>query len=144
MVFLFVGVVLVAVQGTLIGPLTARHGSASILRAGLITVGVGLAVLSFSTVWVALFVALFLLSFGQGIATPSITALVSEAAPPNRRGEALGYQQSVGALARIAGPVLAGLMFDNVGIGSPYLVGAALFVVALLAVVSMPRAAVVK
>jgi len=144
MVFLFVGVVFVSVQGSLIGPLTARHGSVTILRAGLVTVGIGLAVLSFSTVWVALFVALFLLSFGQGIATPSITTLVSEAAPPDRRGEALGYQQSVGALARIAGPVLAGLMFDNVGIGSPYLVGAALFVVALLAVVSMPRAAVVK
>lgn len=134
LVFLFVGAILVGVQGFLIGRLTATWGSRNMLRIGLVSVGVGLLVLAASTVWSVLFVALFLLAFGQGIASPSTTALVAEAAPPDRRGEALGYQQSVGAFARIAGPITAGLLFDGVNAGTPYLIGGLLFFVALVAV----------
>ena len=134
LVFLFVGVILVGVQGVLIGRLTTAWGSRKMLRLGLVSVGVGLLVLAASTVWPILFVALFLLAAGQGIASPSTTALVAEAAPPERRGEALGYQQSVGAFARIAGPITAGLLFDGVSAGMPYLIGGFLFFFALLAV----------
>lgn len=134
LVFLFVGVILVAVQGMFIGPMTATWGSRKMLRGGLVIVGLGLFVLAASTVWPMLFLALFLLAFGQGIATPSTTALVTEAAPPDRRGEALGYQQSVSAFARIAGPITAGLLFDGVNAGTPYVIGGVLFFVALVAV----------
>lgn len=134
LVFVFVGVVLVAVQATLIGPMTTTWGSRKMLRAGLVLVGVGLFVLAASFVWPLLFVALFLLAFGQGMAAPSTTALVAEEAPPERRGEALGYQQSVSAFARIAGPITAGLLFDGVNAGTPYIVGGVLFFVALVAV----------
>ncbi|MEY3806066.1 MAG: hypothetical protein RIR69_878 [Actinomycetota bacterium] len=134
LVFLFVGVILVGVQGLLIGRLTVTWGSRNMLRVGLVCVGIGLLVLAASTVWSVLFVALFLLAVGQGIASPSTTALVAEAAPPDRRGEALGYQQSVGAFARIAGPITAGLLFDGVNAGTPYLIGGLLFFVALVAV----------
>jgi MFS transporter, DHA1 family, tetracycline resistance protein len=134
LVFLFVGVILVAVQGMFIGRMTATFGSRKMLRGGLVIVGLGLFVLAASTVWPMLFLALFLLAFGQGIATPSTTALVTEAAPPDRRGEALGYQQSVSAFARIAGPITAGLLFDGVNAGTPYVIGGVLFFVALVAV----------
>jgi MFS family permease len=134
LVFLFVGVILVAVQGLFIGRMTTTWGSRKMLRGGLVLVGLGLFVLAASTVWPMLFLALFLLAFGQGIATPSTTALVTEAAPPERRGEALGYQQSVGAFARVAGPITAGLLFDGVNAGTPYVVGGLLFFVALIAV----------
>lgn len=134
LVFLGVGLALVAVQGGLIGPLTARVGSMRLLRMGLIVVSAGLVLLAFTTVWATLVVSMLLLAFGQGIATPSITALVTEVAPPERRGEALGYQQSAGAFGRVAGPILAGALFDHVGVGSPYVVGGVLFLVALAVV----------
>lgn len=134
LVFLFVGVILVVVQGLLIGRLTVAVGSRAMLRGGLVAVGVGLFVLAVSTQWVVLFTALFLLAVGQGIATPSTTALVAEAAPPDRRGEVLGYQQSVGAFARIAGPITAGLLFDGVDAGMPYVIGGVLFFAALATV----------
>jgi multidrug resistance protein len=141
LVFLFVGVVLVAVQGLFIGRMTATWGSRKMLRGGLAIVGVGLLVLSASNIWPMLFVALFLLAFGQGITAPSTTALVTEAAPPDRRGEALGYQQSVGAFARIIGPITAGLLFDGVNAGTPYVIGGVLFFVALVAVWPVTSAA---
>ena len=135
-VFLFVGALLVLVQGVLIGKLSARMKPLMLLQGGLAIVAVGLFTLSVSTTWLVLFVALATLALGQGVATPSLTSLVAEAAPEDRRGEALGYQQSAGALARIAGPVAAGAVFDGVGVGAPYVVGGVLVVLALLA---LPR-----
>lgn len=134
-VFLFVGVALVAVQGGLIGPLTLRLGSRRLLTGGLFVVAAGLVVLGFTTTWIALVVSLMLLSVGQGVVSPSVTALVTEVAPVDRRGEALGYQQSVGAVGRVAGPALAGAMFDHVSVGSPYFLGAGMVAVALWAAV---------
>lgn len=134
-VFLIVGLTLVAVQAGLIGPVTRAFGSRTVLVAGMLIVGGGLVMLSFATVWVVLIASLMLLAFGQGMASPSLTSLVAQAAPPDRRGEALGYQQSAGALARIVGPIVAGLLFDHVGYGAPYLVGGVLTLLAVLLVV---------
>ena len=131
-VFLLVGLMLVAVQGGAIGTLTRRWGSHTLLCIGLGVVSVGLVALGASTVWPTLIVSLALLAFGQGLVSPSITALVADAAPPDRRGEALGYQQSVGAFARVVGPIMAGATFDHIGVAAPYLIGAALSIIAFL------------
>ena len=141
-VFVFVGVTLVAVQGGLIGPLTQRLGSRKLLRIGLSLVAVGLLLLGVTTTWPMLFVALFLLSLGQGMSGPSGSALVAELAPVERRGEAIGYQQSTAAFGRVAGPVMAGALFDHVGINSQFLVSGILIVVAVGSVWSITRTAI--
>ena len=141
-VFVFVGVTLVAVQGGLIGPLTQRLGSRKLLRIRLSLVAVGLVLLGFTTTWPMLFVALFLLSLGQGMSGPSGSALVAELAPVERRGEAIGYQQSTAAFGRVAGPVMAGALFDHVGISAPFLVSGILIVFAVGSVWSITRSAV--
>jgi len=141
-VFVFVGVTLVAVQGGLIGPLTEKLGSRKLLRIGLSLVAVGLLLLGITTTWPMLFVALFLLSLGQGVSGPSGGALVAELAPVERRGEAIGYQQSTAAFGRVAGPVMAGALFDHVGISAPFLVSGILIVFAVGSVWSITRAAV--
>lgn len=133
-VFLVVGVVLVAVQGALIGPLTARIGSWGLLHAGLLVTATGLVILSVSGVVPVLVIAVLFIAFGQGIAGPSVSSLVSELVPEDRRGEALGYQQSAGALGRIIGPVFAGVIFDAIDEGAPYVISAALFVAAFFVV----------
>jgi MFS transporter, DHA1 family, tetracycline resistance protein len=141
-VFVFVGVTLVAVQGGLIGPLTQRLGSRKLLRIGLSLVAVGLLLLGFSNTWPLLFVALFLLSLGQGISGPSGSALVAELAPVERRGEAIGYQQGTAAFGRVAGPVMAGALFDRVGISAPFFVSGVLILCAVGSVWSITRASV--
>jgi multidrug resistance protein len=141
LVFVFVGITLVAVQGGLIGPLTAKLGSRKLLRLGLVLVAAGLLLLSIASSWAVLFVALFLLSIGQGVSGPSGGAMVAELAPVERRGEAIGYQQSTAAFGRIAGPVMAGVLFDQVGISSPFAVSGVLMVAALIAVWSITHPA---
>jgi predicted MFS family arabinose efflux permease len=38
-------------------------------------------------------------------------------------------------LARIVGPIVAGLLFDHVGYGAPYMVGGVLTIIAVLLVI---------
>ena len=133
-VFLVVGVMLVVVQGGLIGPLTKSFGSQRLLIAGFGTLIAGFLVLSIAEVWVVLFLALALLSLGQGLVTPSLTSVVADSVSPDRRGEVLGVQQSAGALSRIIGPAIAGLLFDHVGVAWPYVVAAVLTGAALATV----------
>lgn len=139
LVFVFVGITLVGVQGGLIGPLTLRLGSRKMLRLGLSLVAVGLLLLSVASTWAVMFIALFLLSVGQGVSAPSGSALVAELAPVDRRGEALGYQQSTAAFGRVAGPVLAGALFDHVGLGAPFFVSGLLICAAVASVWDITR-----
>ena len=125
-VFLLIGLVLVVMQGGLYGRLTDRAGVGRLYVVALVLIGIGLALTSVSTTWAVLIVALIALALGQGVASPSITTLVTQHAPPGRRGEALGFQQSAYAVARIVGPPAAGALYDHVGIWSPYAAGGAL------------------
>ena len=134
-VFVGVGLVLVAVQGGAYGKLVKKFGIHTLYVGGLVLLVLGLAAVSVATVWPVLIAALFLLALGQGCASPSITSLVSEHAPPHRRGEAMGFQQSAGAIGRIVGPPVAGWMFDTTGIWSPYVAAAALCAAAVVLLV---------
>ena len=138
-VFLVVGVMLVIVQGGLIGPLTQRFGSHRLLSIGFVILVGGFLVLSVAEVWVLLFVALALLSLGQGVITPSLTSVVTDSVTPDKRGEVLGVQQSAGALSRIIGPAIAGLVFDHAGVGWPYVLAAVLTIAAFVLVASDGR-----
>mgnify|MGYP006269355497 FL=1 len=140
-VFLCVGVLLVAVQGGIIGPLTESLGSARLFTLGQVGASAGLAILATAHAWAVLGVALAFLAAGQGLAGPSMTSLVADAAGHHRRGEALGYQQSANALARIAGPTFAGLLFDRVSTGTPYAVGAVFSLIAIALFVTREREA---
>src|SRR5215213_7938902 len=145
-VFIGIGVLLVAVQGGLVRPVNARLGSVGALRLALGLTAVGLLLLAATMSWLLLVPALALLVVGQGLATPTMATLVADRAHDARRGGALGFQQSAGALARIVGPALGGILFEHVGVAAPYVVGAALVGLALLLVTGLvaPTAAAAR
>ncbi len=123
-VFLVIGLVLVVMQAGVYHRLAARTGPGRLYLAAVILIAAGLGLTGAATHWPVLIVALMLLGLGQGLGNPAITTLVTQHASPQRRGEALGFQQSAYAVARILGPPAAGALFDHTGIWSPY-VGAA-------------------
>ncbi len=134
-VFLGVGLLLVVIQGVLYGRLAARFGINTLFLCGIVLLVVGLTTMAFAYVWPVLIVACALLTLGQGVASPSITSLVSQIAPPSRRGEAMGYQQASYAVGRIVGPPVAGFLFDHAGIWTPYVGAAGLCAIAMILVV---------
>lgn len=132
-VFVGIGILLVTVQGRLIAPVTHRFGERPSLRGGLLLNVAGLALLAWASSWWLLVISLMLLTIGQGLVSPTLTTIVSTSVPDHQRGEALGFQQGVIAVGRVAGPPLAGFLYQHVAIGSPYLFGAGLCAAAVLA-----------
>jgi DHA1 family tetracycline resistance protein-like MFS transporter len=139
--FFFVGVVLVVVQGGLIGWLSRRFGEARLLTAGALSILLGLAGLPLVHSILLLLVVMLLLAAGMGLLTPSINSLISRQARIDEQGGILGVSQSASSLARAAAPPLAGLLFDVSGRNTPYIVGAALMLLVLILALRLPRVA---
>lgn len=123
--FAAIGLLLAAVQSSLVRPAVERLGETGTLRLGLLTNAVGLLVLAAVHSWWLLVPALVALVVGQGLAMPAMTAAFAGSASANRTGGVLGVQQSANGLARVVGPLLGGLLFEHVGIAAPYVAGAA-------------------
>jgi DHA1 family tetracycline resistance protein-like MFS transporter len=104
----FVGFLGIVWQGGVIGPFVKRFGDYKALMIGLIASTCGLFYLGLVDIWWKLsFVALFF-SFGHGISRPALTSLITQTAPPNRRGGVLGAMTSLESFTRIIAPILGG------------------------------------
>lgn len=135
-IFTYVGIVIVIMQGGLIGRLVKRFGERTLLIAGLIMLAIGLGLLPWSTQLGLMLVALGILSAGDGAVTPTISTLLSFASSVDTQGETLGFAQGLAGLGRIVGPLIAGSFYAFAGPGSPFLMGAGLIIVALLIALS--------
>ncbi|MGZ4709515.1 MAG: MFS transporter [Acidimicrobiales bacterium] len=139
-VFTAIGLALVVVQVGLVGRVNDRLGESNTLRSGLVCNAAGLALLAVDGGWLTLVPSLTLLVLGQGLITPTLSSAVAGRAG-RARGSWLGWQQSAGGLARVLGPILAGAIFQHVGVGAPYVIGAVLALIALTLVPSTSSAA---
>ncbi len=117
--FAAVAVTAAVAQGFLTGRLTRRYGEAVMLAAGLTIISVTLALQPLGAGMNRSIVLLALTVFGQALALPNISALISRTTSPDRQGAMLGLNMSVGALARAIGPVMGGALFSIVGADAP-------------------------
>jgi MFS transporter, DHA1 family, tetracycline resistance protein len=124
--FAFIGLLVVIVQGGLIGPLTRRFGEKALLVVGLALQAVGFLLLPWSPGLAGLCAACIPLSVGSGLTNPSLSSLLSRRARAEDQGGTLGMGQSAAALGRILGPISATSAYQDVWFAAPYLGGAAL------------------
>ena len=128
--FALVGLVAAVVQGWVVGRLAPRFGEGRLVRFGGLAMGGGLAMLpavaaGFGFFSPALFViALALTGAGFGLTSPAEAGYVSRRSGPHDQGRAMGLLQSVNAMARIAGPVMAGVVMELGGAPAAFLVAA--------------------
>ena len=69
--------------------------------------------------------------FGHSVSRPSLTSVIAQAAPPNRRGGVFGAMTSIESVTRVIGPVLGGWIVTTQPRWLGW-VGGALFTVAAL------------
>ena len=125
LIFLYVGIVLVLVQGVLIGRLSRRFGEARLVVAGSALIALGLCGLPFAlTLPRLLVVNTVLLASAWACSTRRSAASSRKQAGADERGGILGVSQSAGSLARIVGPGVAGPLFSAFGRDAPYYVAA--------------------
>jgi DHA1 family tetracycline resistance protein-like MFS transporter len=132
-VFTLVGLVIVAVQGGVVHKVVRRVGERRTLAGGLALNAAGLGLLAPARSWALAAPALLLLTAGQGLVQTTMAATLADRAGPGHRGRVLGAQQSIAAMARIAGPAAGGALLGAAASGAPYVLGAAVTVVALAA-----------
>jgi len=147
LVFATVGAVLLFAGGAY-RPMTKKHPETKLLRIGitLLIVGLGglgaVAYMASTTdpppLKVGFYLSMSLAVIGFSFVNPSVSALVSKNADPNRQGEVLGVNQSFASLGRILGPFLGSLLFQmHVSHTLPYMMA----VITLIGVgVLLPRA----
>jgi MFS family permease len=117
--FAAVAVTAALAQGFLTGRLTRRYGEATMLATGLAIISVTLALQPLGAGMARSIVLLALTVFGQALALPNISALISRTTSPSRQGAMLGLNMSVGAAARALGPVAGGALFSVAGPDAP-------------------------
>jgi DHA1 family tetracycline resistance protein-like MFS transporter len=130
--FTFIGVVLVITQGGLVGRVVRRLGEPVTVALGTALLVAGFAIVPVATTLTHVLVSGALIALGFGLGQPSVNAVISTNAPEDRQGEILGASQSAQSLARIVGPIFAGILFAGYGRHTPYIVATILLIVAFL------------
>lgn len=144
LVFAYVGLVLLLMQGFVYRRLVQRIGEVRFLKAGAVFMTLGLVGAIGILGWrneighrgITLAAALVILTLavvGFACLTPSLQSLISRRSSPSIQGEVLGVNQSASALARIIGPMVALTLFTlTPSHVLPFVLGAGLLLVVCL------------
>jgi MFS family permease len=130
--FLFLGILIVVVQGGVVRRVVPRYGEKNVVIAGSLIVLPGMFLLAFSYNEFLMYVALFLLAVGSSLVTPSLNALVSLYTPADQQGVTLGVFRSLGSLARALAPLAGAAAYWRFGSESPYIACGFLILIPLL------------
>lgn len=137
-VFATAGGTTVVVRGLIVGWLARRFGERRIVQAGTVVLATTLFTIPFLPNPAVMFLMVPFWALATGLTFPSLASLVSQESDAESQGAILGGQQVVGGVARVLGPVGAGVLFERVGIGSPFLVGAGVVAVAAVLALRIP------
>jgi MFS family permease len=127
--FTYIGVIIVIVQGGLVGPLSRRFGEKRLLVVGLVLQAAALAGLAVVSGLPEMLIATAPLAAGSGLSSPAISALISRHSAEEDQGGTLGLGQSAAAFGRILGPETGTWTFSSFSPAFPYVAGA--FVMAI-------------
>jgi multidrug resistance protein len=137
--FAYVGVIAAVMQMGIVGKLVRRFGERTLVRAGLLLMGAAFLGAGMAPPLMLFVVAMGLIAVASGMLTPSLSGLISLATPADEQGGILGIYQSLGSLARAAGPFFGGLVFDVVSPGAPLWMAGIVLWIAALAAARLPR-----
>src|SRR3989454_3755561 len=126
--WVYMGLVAVVVQGWLVGRLARRLPERTLVILGAAALSLGFLWIPFAGpavgLPIGLLAALALVVGGQGLASPSLSSLISKTVEESVYGQALGVSQSLSAGARLLRPAGGGLIFSGFDAAAAYLAAA--------------------
>ena len=117
--FAYIGVIAIVTQGVLFDRLVKKFGESPLIAFGCFLMVVSLFAVPFigpepfSGGVAALLIGMAVLSVGNSLASPALTSLASKGADDRDQGRTMGILQSGASLARVAGPLLGGVLLNN-------------------------------
>lgn len=118
--FVYVGAISLVMRAVLLGPAVRRFGEVGVTRLGALSLAVGLAGIPLPVHLLGLALVALFVPVGTALLFPATTALVSRRSPRGETGQVLGVQQSFGSIARMVGPIWAGIVYQKIGQGHPF------------------------
>lgn len=137
--FIFIGFFIAMVQGGYVRRKAHLVGEKRMALQGLVFLIPGLIAIGLTHSTWLLYLGLFFLAVGSSLTTPTLTSLVSLYTPSQDQGKSVGIFRSLGALARVIGPIIASLLYWKTGSSAPYFIGAAFLVLPMLMVARLPK-----
>ncbi|MFA5364672.1 MAG: MFS transporter [Candidatus Bathyarchaeia archaeon] len=128
--FMYIGVVQIILQGFLIGRLTKKWGETNLIVLASLLMTLGIFCISLIPSVVVFIISLTMFSSGVGTLNTALPSFISKRSPQDEQGGMLGVAQSVGSLARVPGPLVAGLIAEFAGLNVAFFVSAAVVCVA--------------
>jgi len=126
------GVVVVILQFTAVHRLERKFGDVGAGMVGAVALLIALLLVPPTTTLGWLIVATCLMGVAQGLCNPTLSSYISKVAPRSHRGGILGLAHSLNALARVAGPPIAGFAYDAFRTSGAFLSQAAIVVIAIV------------
>lgn len=131
--YAYIGAISVVMRAILLGPTIRRFGEVGVMRMGAFSLVLGLAGMPLvgsidasRPVRLALLAIVVLcVPVGTALLFPATTALVSWRGRQEEMGQIMGVQQFMGAVARVVGPLWAGVVFEK-DVRYPFWLAAAL------------------
>lgn len=137
--FIFIGFIIALVQGGYVRRKANQVGERKMAFQGLIMLIPGLVCIGYTqTTWL-LYIGLFFLAAGSSLVIPCLTSLVSLYTPSEYQGKSVGIFRSLGALARVFGPLIACIIYWKMGGAYPYYLGAAFLIIPIIMVKMLPE-----
>ena len=130
--FLFIGLVLIGVQGGLVRYLAPVVGEKKLVMTGMIFGLIAFMCLARALHWPLFYFGLGLLGFSVGFTSPTLSALASLYSPKNDQGRNLGAFRSAGSLARAMGPLFFAFLYWYSGSNMAYISGAVILILPLI------------
>jgi DHA1 family tetracycline resistance protein-like MFS transporter len=125
-----------------LGRAADRFGRRALLILGLLLVAAGSVLIAESRSLELLIAARVIQGIGSAASWISALALVSDTAPPGRRGESIGAALAATGVGSIAGPALGGVAADVLSYEAPFLIVAAIALALVGAAVALLPAGV--
>jgi multidrug resistance protein len=110
--YAFCGIIGAFVQGGPLGQIVKKMGEPLVITVSLVLLGAALVPLPFVRTWPLLLAVLAVLSIGSSLTRPPVFGLLSNLTSADEQGITIGTAQSAGSLARIAGPIFAGSLYE--------------------------------
>jgi multidrug resistance protein len=139
LLFVYIGILIVIVQGGMIRQLTKKYSEKKLITVGSFLVAAGLFLTPVTNSWMVLALAMTLLSIGSGINNPCNQSIISKLAPEETVGGVLGLGQSVSTLGRIFGPIVGCALFEKLGYLSPYIAGGLCMIIVVALSFNLPE-----
>ncbi len=129
-IWMVMGVMLIAGQGGLVGPLTRKFGDLRLIQIGLLGGAIGFALVALAADYLTTMLALGFFILSLALIGPALNSYLSGFAGQHQ-GTVMGLNSAFTSLGRVIGPLWGGFIYD-IDIDYPFFSGAATLAIGCL------------